>query len=92
MYKYQLSVSCLTSLLEGSKINPANTTSLRMTVHDLSLLSYFVVDCVIIAASLCMGLAGPDSAVDTANTYVVDQFGIRTPVRARFSEPIQTGP
>lgn len=34
------------------------TTSLRMTVHDLSLLFYFVVDCRIIAASLRMVLAG----------------------------------
>ena len=42
------------------------TTYLRMTVHDLSLLFYFVVDCVIIAASLCMVLAGR-IAVDTAN-------------------------
>ena len=58
MNKYQLIVQCLTSLLESSIINPVITSSLRMTVHDLSLLFYFVVDSMIIAASLCMVLAG----------------------------------
>jgi len=58
MNKYDFSLPCLTSLLESSKINPAMTTSLRMTIHDLSLLFYFVVDCTVIAAPLRMVLAG----------------------------------
>ena len=58
MNKYEFRLPCLTSLLERSKINAATTTSLRMTVHELSLLFYFIVDCTIIAASLRLVLVG----------------------------------